>query len=47
MQTPVISCQNVWKLFGRDPESYLATMPAGHGFEDIRADGYIAGVKDV
>ncbi|MFD0860226.1 quaternary amine ABC transporter ATP-binding protein [Roseovarius aquimarinus] len=46
-QTPVISCQNVWKLFGRDPETYLATMPAGRGFEEIRADGYIAGVKDV
>ncbi|MEX1235429.1 MAG: betaine/proline/choline family ABC transporter ATP-binding protein [Roseovarius sp.] len=46
-QTPVISCRNVWKLFGSDPKTYLATMPAGRGFEEIRADGYIAGVKDV
>lgn len=46
-QIPVISCQNVWKLFGADPKTYLATMPAGRGFEEIRADGYIAGVKDV
>ena len=46
-QTPVISCRNVWKLFGSDPETYLATMPAGRGFDEIRADGYIAGVKDV
>ncbi|MFX0546421.1 quaternary amine ABC transporter ATP-binding protein [Roseovarius sp. S1116L3] len=46
-QTPVISCRNVWKIFGKDPETYLATMPAGRGFEEIRADGYIAGVKDV
>ncbi len=46
-QTPVITCQNVWKLFGKDPEKYLATLPAGRGFEEIRADGYIAGVKDV
>ncbi len=45
--TPVISCQNVWKLFGSDPETYLATLPAGRGYEEIRADGYIAGVKDV
>ncbi len=44
---PVISCKNVWKLFGRDPETYLATLPAGRGYEEIRADGYIAGVKDV
>lgn len=45
--TPVISCRNVWKLFGPHPEKYLQQMPAGHGFDDIRADGYIAGVKDV
>ncbi len=45
--TPVISCQNVWKLFGRSPETYLATLPIGRGYEEIRADGYIAGVKDV
>ena len=46
-QTPVISCKNVWKLFGHDPKTYLATMPAGRGYEEIRSDGYIAGVKDV
>ncbi len=44
---PVISAKNVWKLFGPDPESYLKSMTAGHSFDDIRADGYIAGVKDV
>jgi glycine betaine/proline transport system ATP-binding protein len=44
---PVISAQNVWKLFGETPERYLAGMPEGHSYEDIRADGYIAGVKDV
>jgi glycine betaine/proline transport system ATP-binding protein len=46
-KTPVISCQNAWKLFGRDPKAYLAAMPAGRDYEEIRADGYIAGVKDV
>ena len=44
---PVISAKNVWKLFGSAPEAYLKGMPAGHSFDDIRADGYIAGVKDV
>ncbi|MEM9584337.1 MAG: glycine betaine/L-proline ABC transporter ATP-binding protein [Pseudomonadota bacterium] len=43
----VISCKNVWKIFGADPEGYLANMPAGRSFDEIRADGYIAGVKDV
>ena len=44
---PVISARNVWKLFGTDPEGYLAKMPAGRSYEDIQSDGYIAGVKDV
>lgn len=43
----VISCKNVWKLFGAHPEAYLKSMPEGLSFDDIRADGYIAGVKDV
>ena len=44
---PVISCRNVWKLFGPNPRQYLASMPADRSFDEIRADGYIAGVKDV
>ncbi|MFK7874921.1 MAG: glycine betaine/L-proline ABC transporter ATP-binding protein [Paracoccaceae bacterium] len=44
---PVISCQNVWKIFGPDPAGFLKSMPAGISFDDIRAAGYIAGVKDV
>ena len=44
---PVISARNVWKLFGPDPERYLASLPASHSFDQIREDGYIAGVKDV
>ena len=43
----VISARGVWKLFGDDPEGYLAWMPEGHSFDEIRADGYIAGVRDV
>lgn len=44
---PVISCRNVWKLFGPSPESYLSKIHEGMSYNDIRADGYIAGVKDV
>ena len=44
---PVISARNVWKLFGPDPQGYLKSMPDGLSFDEIRADGYIAGVKDV
>ncbi|WP_299669874.1 glycine betaine/L-proline ABC transporter ATP-binding protein [uncultured Ruegeria sp.] len=44
---PVISAKNVWKLFGPSPESYLNSLPAGRSFDEILADGYIAGVKDV
>ena len=43
----VISCRNVWKLFGNNPEKYLENMPKNHSYEDINLDGYIAGVKDV
>ncbi|MFT6224262.1 MAG: glycine betaine/proline transport system ATP-binding protein [Paracoccaceae bacterium] len=46
-QKPVISCKNVWKIFGADPKGYLKKMSAGQSFDQIRADGYIAGVKDV
>ena len=46
-ETPVISCKNVWKIFGQDPEGYLSKLPPGRTFDEIRADGYIAGVRDV
>ncbi|RMF40883.1 MAG: ATP-binding cassette domain-containing protein [Alphaproteobacteria bacterium] len=46
-EAPVILARNVWKLFGADPEGYLAKMPPDRSYEDIRADGYIAGVKNV
>ena len=45
--SPVISARNVWKLFGAAPETYLASMPEGRSYDEIREDGYIAGVKDV
>ena len=44
---PVISCKNVWKLFGFAPEKYYKSLSENKSYEDIQADGYIAGVKDV
>jgi len=44
---PVISCKNVWKLFGFAPEKYYKSLSKNKSYEDIQADGYIAGVKDV
>ena len=44
---PVISCRNVWKLFGSDPAGFLKSMTPGMSYEEIREAGYIAGVKDV
>ncbi len=46
-QAPVISCKNVWKVFGDNPKRFLKEMNSGMSFDDIRAAGYIAGVRDV
>ncbi|WP_120495591.1 glycine betaine/L-proline ABC transporter ATP-binding protein [Kiloniella sp. EL199] len=44
---PVISCKNVWKLFGGNAEKYLASIQEGQSFEQIRQAGYIAAVRNV
>ena len=46
-EAPVISCRNVWKLFGADPHAFLKKITPDMSYEDIRQQGYIAGVKDV
>ncbi|MFW8634751.1 quaternary amine ABC transporter ATP-binding protein [Cribrihabitans pelagius] len=46
-RAPVISCKNVWKLFGAHPEQYLKSLTGNPGFEEIRQAGYIAAVRDV
>lgn len=47
MSQPVLSCRNVWKLFGDKPEEYLAHVNNDVSFEQIRQAGYIAAVRDV
>ncbi len=44
---PVITCRDVWKLFGPKPESYLASMTGAPSFEELRKAGYIAAVRNV
>ena len=44
---PVISAKNVWKIFGSNPKKYLSQISADYSFDQIKKDGYIAGVKDV
>lgn len=46
-QKPVISCRNVWKMFGPQPEAYLAGLDPAASFEAIRADGYVPAVRNV
>ncbi|WP_299031222.1 glycine betaine/L-proline ABC transporter ATP-binding protein [uncultured Sulfitobacter sp.] len=46
-EAPVISCKNVWKVFGRNPQEFLKNMTPGMSFDDMRDAGYIAGVRDV
>ncbi|MEM5521485.1 glycine betaine/L-proline ABC transporter ATP-binding protein [Sulfitobacter sp. AS59] len=47
VDSPVISCRNVWKIFGPDPAAFYKKMNDGMSFDDIRKAGYIAGVRDV
>lgn len=46
-EAPVISCKNAWKVFGPNPQAFLKTVTPDMSFDDIREQGYIAGVKDV
>lgn len=43
----VISCKNVWKLFGEDPKAFIRTLKKDASYEDIQKQGYIAGVHNV
>ncbi len=44
---PVMSCRNVWKLYGPKPQAYFAALKPGTSFEQMRSDGYISAVRDV
>ena len=46
MSEAKISCRNVWKLFGSDPEKFLAAHDGVPDTEAITAGGYIPAVRD-
>ena len=43
----IIRCERVWKLFGPQPDAYMAAASPDVSFEEVRAAGYIAAVRDV
>lgn len=50
MSDTVISCQNVWKIYGPNPLAYLQSLRQSGGQTDaepIQQAGYIAAVRDV
>ena len=44
---PLISCRNVWKLYGPNPGAFFASLDRSRSFDDLRAAGYISAVRDV
>ena len=46
MNQPKIACRNVWKLYGPDPEKFLATHGGNPSTEAIKEAGYIPAVRD-
>ena len=40
-----LSCRNIWKLYGADPDRFLSRTPAPTG-EDLRKAGLIGAVRD-
>ena len=46
MSEAKISCRNVWKLFGSDPEKFLAAHDGVPDTEALTAGGYIPAVRD-
>jgi glycine betaine/proline transport system ATP-binding protein len=46
-EAPVISCRNVWKLFGTNPKAHLARNGAALDPAALLAAGYIPAVRDV
>ena len=42
-----ISCRNMWKVFGQDPEGFMAAHGGSPTAEAMQAEGYIGAVRDV
>ena len=46
MTQPKIVCRNVWKLYGPDPEKFLAAHDGNPSVEAVKEAGYIPAVRD-
>ena len=44
---PVISCHNVWKVFGRNVDRIAGSLTPQTSAEELRAGGFITAVRDV
>jgi len=46
MNQPKLSCRNVWKLYGPDPDKFLASHDGDPDLDTIKESGYIPAVRD-
>jgi len=44
---PIISCRNVWKVFGDDPNAFMRQHGNNPSQDDLSGAGYIGAVQDV
>ena len=42
-----ISCRNLWKVFGVNPESFMKKYDSNPSVDDLKNNGYIGAVQDV
>ena len=47
MVEPIISCRNVWKLYGAEPEAFLKRHGGNPSTEAIKKERYIPAVREV
>jgi len=43
---PLLSCRHVWKLYGDEPQAFLAKHRGAPDLQTIKAEGYIPAVRD-
>ena len=46
MNHPKMACRNVWKLYGPDPDKFMAAHDGEPDLDTIKENGYIPAVRD-
>ena len=46
MNQPKMACRTVWKLYGPDPDKFLASHDGDPDLDTIKESGYIPAVRD-